>query len=73
MSRRLDRATEKRHTYDIADYGLTQETIDDAFVRYRDFLSGHSRRASLLRRSVGGDLAGRFSSRVQTATSRRGW
>jgi thioester reductase-like protein len=42
------RRTEKRHTYDIADYGLTQETIDDAFVRYRDFLSGHSRRASLL-------------------------
>jgi len=42
------RRTEKRHTYDIADYGLTREAIDEAFVRYRDFLSGSGRRASLL-------------------------
>lgn len=42
------RRTEKRHTYDIADYGLTRETIDEAFARYRDFLSGSGSRASLL-------------------------
>ncbi len=42
------RRTEKRHTYDIADYGLTRKAIDEAFVRYLDFLSGSGRRASLL-------------------------
>ncbi len=42
------RRTEKRHTYDIADYGLTREMIDEAFARYRDFLSESDRRASLL-------------------------
>ena len=42
------RRTEKRHTYDIADYGLTREKIDEAFARYLDFLSGSGRRASLL-------------------------
>jgi len=42
------RRTEKRHTYDIADYGLTREAVDAAFARYLDFLSGSGRRASLL-------------------------
>ena len=41
------RRTEKRHTYDIADYGLTREAIDEAFVRYLDFLSGSGRRAGM--------------------------
>ncbi len=42
------RQTEKRHKYDIADYGLTRETVDAAFARYREFLSANDRRASLL-------------------------
>ena len=42
------RRAEKRHTYDIADYGLTRRTIDAAFARYREFLSEGNRRASLL-------------------------
>ena len=33
------RRTEKRHRYDIADYGLTREMIDAAFARYREFVS----------------------------------
>ena len=32
------RRAEKRHTYDIADYGLTEDTVNDAFGRYRDFV-----------------------------------
>ena len=31
------RRTEKRHKYDIADYGLTPEMVDAAFARYKDF------------------------------------
>lgn len=42
------RRTEKRHKYDIADYGLTREKIDAAFARYREFLSESGRRASLV-------------------------
>ena len=42
------RQKEKRHKYDIADYGLTREAIDAAFGRYLDFLSESGRRASLL-------------------------
>lgn len=42
------RQKEKRHRYDIADYGLTREMIDLAFGRYLDFLSGSGKRASLL-------------------------
>ena len=42
------RQREKRHKYDIADYGLTREAIDHAFGRYLDFLSGSGKRASLL-------------------------
>ena len=37
------RRTEKRHKYDIADYGLTRETVEIAFGRYREFLSGGRR------------------------------
>ncbi len=53
MDRWLDeqrerRRDEKRHKYDIADYGLTPEAIDGAFTRYREFLSDSDRRASLL-------------------------
>lgn len=53
MERWLDeqrerRRTEKRHRYDIADYGLTREMIDTAFARYREFLSEGGRRVSLL-------------------------
>ena len=42
------RRTEKRHKYDIADYGLTRDMIDAAFARYREFLLESDRRASLL-------------------------
>ena len=42
------RRQEKRHKYDIADYGLTREMIDSAFARYREFLSEGGRRASIL-------------------------
>jgi hypothetical protein len=40
------RRTEKRHRYDIADFGLTREQIDDAFARYRDFVSERGLRES---------------------------
>ena len=48
MDRWLDeqrkrRHREKRHRYDIADYGLTREMVDAAFVRYREFLSARLR------------------------------
>ena len=42
------RQKEKRHKYDIADYGLTREAIDRAFGRYLEFLSESDRRASLV-------------------------
>ena len=42
------RRKEKRHKYDIADYGLTGEAVDAAFERYREFLSGKIRRASVI-------------------------
>ena len=29
-----------RHSYDLADYGLTPEAVDAAFARYRDFIAG---------------------------------
>ena len=41
------RRTETRHRYDIADYGLTREKVDEAFARYREFLSGGGRREPL--------------------------
>ena len=34
------RRAEKRHRYDIADYGLTDEMVNDAFARYREFAAG---------------------------------
>ena len=40
------RQTEKRHKYDIADYGLTREAIDAAFARYREFVSERGIRES---------------------------
>lgn len=48
MDRWLDeqgerRSREKRHKYDIADYGLAREMVDAAFVRYREFLSARLR------------------------------
>ena len=42
------RRTEKRHRYDLKDYGLTPEMVNTAFVRYRDFLTARGIRASRL-------------------------
>lgn len=33
------RRTEKRHSYDIADFGLTRDKVDEAFARYLTFVS----------------------------------
>ena len=43
---REPRRKETRHKYDIADYGLTSEMVDEAFARYRDFLTSTGMRAS---------------------------
>ena len=40
------RQTEKRHRYDLKDYGLTPEMVTAAFARYRDFLTTRGIRAS---------------------------
>ena len=40
------RRTEKRHRYDIADYGLTREMIDAAFAPYHAFVSERGLRES---------------------------
>ena len=32
------RRAEKRHTYDIADYGLTRDRVNAAFANYREFV-----------------------------------
>ena len=40
------RRTEKRHRYDLEDYGLTPETVNAAFKRYRDFLTTRDIRKS---------------------------
>ena len=40
------RRSEKRHRYDIADYGLTREMVDAAFARYRAFVSERGLRES---------------------------
>ena len=42
------RRGEKRHKYDLADFGLTREGVDSAFSRYRDFLSRGGHRSSLV-------------------------
>ena len=40
------RRTEARHRYDLKDYGLTPEAVNDAFASYRDFLTTSGIRAS---------------------------
>jgi hypothetical protein len=40
------RRTEKRHRYALEDYGLTPETVNAAFARYRDFLTARGIRTS---------------------------
>ena len=42
------RQREKRHTYDLADFGLTREKVDAAFSGYRDFLSREGHRSPLI-------------------------
>ncbi|MDE2796457.1 MAG: sulfotransferase [Gemmatimonadota bacterium] len=42
------RRGEKRHKYDLADFGVTRERVDAAFSRYHDFLTEGDRRASVL-------------------------
>jgi len=33
------RRAEKRHTYDIADYDLTRDKVNNAFASYREFVA----------------------------------
>lgn len=40
------RRGEKRHRYDLKDYGLTPESVNAAFKRYRDFLTTRGIRVS---------------------------
>ena len=40
------RRGEKRHRYALEDYGLTPEAVNDAFKRYRDFLTTRGIRTS---------------------------
>lgn len=40
------RRTEKRHRYALEDYGLTPETVNAAFKRYRDFITTRGIRTS---------------------------
>ena len=40
------RRTETRHRYALEDYGLTLETVNAAFKRYRDFLTTRGIRTS---------------------------
>ena len=42
------RRSEKRHKYDLADFGLTREKVDAAFTHYRDFLTSSGIRSSML-------------------------
>ena len=42
------RKTEKRHKYDLADFGLTREKVDASFSHYRDFLTSSGIRSSML-------------------------
>lgn len=42
------RRSEKRHKYDLADFGLTRDKVDAAFSHYRDFLSSSGIRSSML-------------------------
>ena len=40
------RRTQTRHRYDLKDYGLTPETVNAAFKRYRDFITTRGIRVS---------------------------
>ena len=40
------RRGEKRHRYDLGDYGLTPEGVNAAFARYRDFITNRGIRSS---------------------------
>ena len=40
------RRQEKRHRYDLQDYGLTPEKVNAAFARYRDFITDRGIRSS---------------------------
>ncbi len=42
------RRSEKRHKYDLADFGLTREKVGAAFSHYRDFLTSSGIRSSML-------------------------
>ncbi|MXX96458.1 MAG: NAD-dependent epimerase/dehydratase family protein [Rhodothermaceae bacterium] len=42
------RRSEKRHKYELADFGLTRDKVDAAFSHYRDFLSSSGIRSSML-------------------------
>ena len=42
------RRTETRHRYDLKDYGLTTEAVNDAFARYREFITTSGIRDSRL-------------------------
>lgn len=42
------RRGEKRHKYDLADFGLTREMVDSTFSGYRDFLTREGHRSPLI-------------------------
>ena len=42
------RRREKRHHYDLEDYGLTTAAVNAAFARYRDFITTRGIRSSRL-------------------------
>lgn len=42
------RRSEKRHKYDLAEFGLTRDKVDAAFSHYHDFLSSSGIRSSML-------------------------
>ena len=44
----VQRQSEKRHKYDLADFGLTRDKVDAAFSRYHDFLSSTGLRSSMI-------------------------
>ena len=46
ISQAEKRRTEKRHRYALEDYGLTPETVNAAFKRYRDFITTRGIRTS---------------------------
>lgn len=40
------RQGEKRHRYDLGDYGITPEQVNEAFARYRNFMTDRGIRSS---------------------------